>query len=315
MPLERPARDPAEIGIVVDDEDPQAGHALDSATSGRLRRWRCGQGGKELDVREGLAHEPDGARKIRIVVVAGAGRVARHRQDPQLRMALPEATDERAPRHARHHHVGEDEVERRPFDRLQRLRSGRRGRDLEAAPLERPGERSPHRALVFHQQDPDARSVDVVVRHLGHAPGRRVRGARERDLERRALRRLREHADLGADRVGDRPYGRKPEPGALSRILGRHEGIEDAIAHLRIDSGTRIGNAENDAGPASVRMWLGVGLVAHGDPQHAAVRHRVASVEREIEDDLFEMRRIGEHPARFRWSGQLELHVRAQCPA
>jgi hypothetical protein len=55
--------------------------------------------------------------------------------------------------------------------------------------------------------------------------------------------------------------------------------------------------------------------MARRDPQAAAIRHRVARVQRQVHDHLVELRRVDPHaPARL-LQREVELHAAAEQPA
>ena len=130
--------------------------------------------------------------------------------------------------------------------------------------------------------------------------------ARQRHLERRAFSHLREHVDLSLHLVDDGPHGREAEPGALAGFLRRDERIEHAVADLRRDAAARVDHRQDNPvvlGPLVVEVDRG------GDPEHAAVGHRVTCVHPEVEDDLFDVRRIAHDLGRAIGRRDLQLDV------
>ena len=89
---------------------------------------------------------------------------------------------------------------------------------------------------------------------------------------------------------------RQPEPGSLADLLGREERLERAGGNLRSHANAGVADRQFDIG---ARIELGV-IVADlddpiGDRQRAAVGHRVAPVDRKVEQRDFDLGRVGHH--------------------
>ena len=100
--------------------------------------------------------------------------------------------------------------------------------------------------------------------------------------------------------LDDGVYGREPEPGPLADALGREEGFENVGLDLGTHADPGVAYAQHRVGPrARARMRAhedGVELDVGGlDGQAPALRHRVACVHRQVQDDLLDLRGIGLH--------------------
>ena len=141
------------------------------------------------------------------------------------------------------------------------------------------------------------------------APGRPARAARlrgrlqragQQDLEGRAPARLALHLDL-ARRTGRRCRGRWPAPGRCpcrSR-LGGEEGLEEVLPGLGRQPDARVAHGQPDPLPrAAVRTAPGRARQVRGlERERAACRHGVASVDRQVDDDLLQLARGRSAPA------------------
>ena len=104
-----------------------------------------------------------------------------------------------------------------------------------------------------------------------------------------------------------------PKPRALSGCLGREEGVEDAHPCRLVHTGARVGDGDpNERAGAEIGVGpsrVGRRDVVNRDGQLPAVRHRVASVDGEIDDDLLELGGIDPNPAVLGVEVQLDLDV------
>src|SRR3954471_24849082 len=187
--------------------------------------------------------------------------------------------------HAGHDEVGDERVERAlgPPD-LERLLGVRGGADPVAVELDHLRDERADDLLVLDEQD-GALAGPEVDRRLGLDAGDDGRGARQEDVERGAFARLAGDADVAAALRHDPVDGREPEARALAGLLRREERLEDVLARLLVDAGPRVGDAERDVRPGLGAQELRVGARELGVPgrdrKHAALGHRVASVDRE----------------------------------
>ena len=93
-------------------------------------------------------------------------------------------------------------------------------------------------------------------------------------------------ADRAACLLDDPVHHREPEPGALADALRAEERLEDAGARLLVHPVPGVGDRDDRIAPH----------VGSPDRQRAAVGHRVARVQSEIDEHLSELSLIGVHP-------------------
>ncbi len=105
------------------------------------------------------------------------------------------------------------------------------------------------------------------------------------------------HVDEAAGLLDDAVDGREAEPGSLADFLGREERLEDLVDDLGRYAGAGIGDIDaHVVGGRHAVVGQSRGFIRrdvgrlHG--QLAAIRHRVAGVDREIDDHLFELRDV-----------------------
>ena len=182
----------------------------------------------------------------------------------------------------------------------------------DAVPLEQPQGRLPIRGhehpvpswtslrpMTWHDSaSSSTRRTVSIPRGTGGASSVSTPGRGQVDEERRAGPRLAldpHGAPVLRDDAEDRG---EAHTRALVRLLGREERFEDVVLHVPADALARVGNGEHDevAGPAfrvAVQVRIGQGEFGRRNHQTAAAHHRVAGVDREIEEDLLELGRIG----------------------
>ena len=120
---------------------------------------------------------------------------------------------------------------------------------------------------------------------------------RQEDAERGALARFRIHIDEAAGLLDDAIDGRQPKAGALADFLGGEERLEDLVDDVGGNPGAGVGDIDPDiirrrhALVGHLRGFIRC-QIAGLHRQLAAVRHRVASVDREIDDHLLELRDV-----------------------
>ncbi len=122
--------------------------------------------------------------------------------------------------------------------------------------------------------------------------------ARQINLDRRA------DADLGIDfhvtaGLTDEAIDlAETKAGSLADFLGRVERVECPHQNIGRHSRSRIGDGEKHVLPRRDRIFLGESIVHIGirclDRQLAAVRHRVARIDRKVDDSIFKLNAVGQ---------------------
>jgi hypothetical protein len=113
-------------------------------------------------------------------------------------------------------------------------------------------------------------------------------GGGQVDGERRSFARRARDSHVTTTLGDDCVDGREPQAGPLAQPLRREEGVECASHRLVVHSCSRVRHGELDVAPSGRRAGD-----AHADRHSPAVGHRVARVDDEVHDDLFELPRIG----------------------
>ena len=202
-------------------------------------------------------------------------------------------------RHARHDHVGHQQVDPMPAvpDQVQgRLPVGGRQHGV-SGPFEVLRDDRPQRVMVFHEQE-----------GLGPCRGRRsggprfflegLVGGREVHGEHRPLPGGAFHED-GSPALAHDPIGhREAQPRALALLLGGEEGIEDPALDggVHAHPGVRDPQPRIAAGGQRVRphgQGRLEGDVTGVEGEDAPLRHRVAGVDAEVHHHLLQARRVG----------------------
>ena len=135
-----------------------------------------------------------------------------------------------------------------------------------------------------------------------------------------AARRALQH-DVAAALLHDPVDGGEPEAGALPRLLGGEEGLEDPGLVGRLDAHAGVAHLQRDvgAGPDAVRPGCrrvaGQLAVRGGDRDPAALRHRVARVHHQVHQHLLDLARIGQHVPEGGVVGEVEHDVGADQAA
>jgi hypothetical protein len=224
--------------------------------------------------------------------------------------------------HARHYHVGEEEVDVPPvvaqhgegFDPIPRLQ------DPVAVPAQDLVGQLAHQRLVLDQQDrlrsaPSRRARRVLPREVGLG----VVGG-EVDGERAPRAGLAGDEHLAAALRHDAVDGREAEAGAVSRPLGREERLEDPLLDVAAHADARVPDGERDVAPGlelgpvphAAAADLGVG---RGDREDTPGRHRIARVHGEVHQDLLELAGVRPGVAQARRQRRPELDVLADDAA
>src|SRR5205807_3236820 len=107
-------------------------------------------------------------------------------------------------------------------------------------------------------------------------------------LEGSAASRLAGNGDVAAALLHDAVDGSQAEAGAAAFALGREERLEDALHRLAVHPAAGVAHVQHDVGarlddayPADGRLVDAD--VAGGDPQASAARHRVASIDHQVQ--------------------------------
>ena len=95
--------------------------------------------------------------------------------------------------------------------------------------------------------------------------------------------------------LDDAQGGGQPQSGALARLLGGKEGIENLILDFRRNAGTRVGDANHHMGS---RLGFGMrrhifvvqGAILRCNDKPAAVGHGVAGIDAQVHQHLTELR-------------------------
>ena len=197
--------------------------------------------------------------------------------------------------------VGEQQIEGRcTLERAERLLGARAGNDRASERAQKIEHHLAHIGIVLDQQDahPAAHGAlalgRVFDRQRGFGGGdierdRRAGAERARDRD-RALRLAHEAID-----------GAQAQAGAAAAFLGGEKRLEGALAHLVGHAAAVVGDRDRDEAPA-VRAGLGFAVdIARqrvagpgAKAQPAAARHRIARIDRDIEQRRFELAGVGQ---------------------
>ena len=206
----------------------------------------------------------------------------------------------------------------RPHD-LECLLAARRLEHRVPVALQRGARDMPHFTLILGDENRlgAAKRLRRCGRDRWHVDF--VRHARQVHLERRAVTALAVHPNRSAALLDDAVHGRETKTRAFAALLGREERLENPRLRRLVHSGAGIGDGQHHVragdGAAMGRRVRGVELdVRRLDRQLPARQHRVASVDREVDDDLLDLPRIGVDAIERRRQPRLELDVLADQP-
>src|SRR5262249_55518611 len=147
-------------------------------------------------------------------------------------------------------------------------------------------ERLSNRSVVLDEQE-------CFVAPAGSAAGDQrlvgdfFSGARKQNAKRGSLADLAFDRNLSAALLYSSVHGSKPKAGSFSLRLSREEWLEDAALGRLVHPFTCIGDGESD-----VRFRRGF-FVPSPDDEPTFVRHCVSRIGGEVENDLFELMRVG----------------------
>ena len=193
----------------------------------------------------------------------------------------------------------------------QRDVAGRRFENGVAVALEHLPRHQPHRRRILRDQHRLRAAPRLRRRGPGDRGGHGLVHARQVDLEGRSPPRLGIHGDEPARLLHDPVHGGEPQPGSFAGFLCREKRLEDAGLGLLVHADARIRHGQHDV-PTRARFHHHVGRL---DGQPPSPRHRVAGVDRQIDDDLLELPGIRLHSAQVggEWHG--EVNVRSDQPS
>ena len=144
--------------------------------------------------------------------------------------------------------------------------------------------------------------------------------ARQENAERRAGARLALAEDIAARLLDDAVDHRQAEAGALADLLGGEERLENLRAHVGRDAVSVVLDFDQHIIGRSDRHLLqaaafGGGKVARAQRDPAALAHRVARVDDEVDDHLLELVEVGLHQPEIAAVHDIELDRLANQPA
>ena len=142
---------------------------------------------------------------------------------------------------------------------------------------------------------------------------------REQDAKHRSLALLAVHEHASADPADNPVHGGKSESGALPQPFRRKEWLEHASEHVRRHAVAVVPEPDLDVithGHAASRApATGAHVLAdRADRDEAALRHRVACVDGEVDEHLRELAAIHEHVRQVGGHARLESHALADQP-
>ena len=134
-------------------------------------------------------------------------------------------------------------------------------------------------------------------------------GDRQVDREVRPLPHRGLDDDVAPRLLNDAVHGGESQARASARLLGREERFEDARAGLAVHAGALVHDRQHGVlAAARLGMLREVAIVeqlgARGHAQRAPVRHGVASVGHQVDDDPFQLDRIHRHARRGGIAGE-----------
>ena len=136
----------------------------------------------------------------------------------------------------------------------------------------------------------------------------------QKNLEHRAELRLAVDEDRAAVLFDDAVHRCEPEPRALAKLFGRIERFEQTFSSRIVHPYAGVADGEHDVlADCRARMSGYVRPVEFHigrlDQQGAAARHRVSGIERKVQNDLFDLSRVGADPVERCLRPPLEPYV------
>ena len=145
-----------------------------------------------------------------------------------------------------------------------------------------------HGGFVIHDEDQFVLAARQFGGNVRGPFGGRLGLRGKVDFERRALSRFAVCSDESTVALHDGQRGREPEAGALADFLGGEKGIEDFLDDSRRNAGPSVLDLDKNV-RSQFCLWVQAGVmrveaeVLGGDDQLAAIRHGIARVHTEIE--------------------------------
>jgi hypothetical protein len=154
-----------------------------------------------------------------------------------------------------------------------------------------------HGGLVLDDEDGLVAAAQLGVFTVGRRDGRHF-ADREEDFQVGAPAHLAAHFDPAFLLRDDAVNRGESEAAAFADFLGGEKWLEDAAERGGVHAAARVGEAEADeASGAGLRVAAGLRAVEFhrggADDELAALRHRVAGVHHEVDDDLLDVALVG----------------------
>src|SRR5271165_635213 len=281
--------------------------------------------GRELLQAERLGQKLDTAVAVEPLTERVLG-IPRNEYHLHVRVDLPHFADEPGPVHMRHDNIGDQQIDRffGIADQIESRFATLRLYYLVAFVAQRAGAEDPDRIVILDEHD-GAVPGQILYRDdfgdIGSSGRHRIRrlAARQVNLEDRALPGRAAYENETACLLDDAVDRRQAETGSGAEFFGRKEGVENA-------SPVRLGDA--DAGIRHLDQYIVASRhhlvtasqftflmdVCRANGQRAAAWHRVAGIDGEIDDDLFELALVNLHKAETAPVHDLEVDVFADEP-
>ena len=200
--------------------------------------------------------------------------------------------------HARHVQVGDDGVEARSLQQLQRHRARLGGGDLVARAFEHRAHHLGDLVLVVHHQQPRLRGgLGGVQRHAAGGVAR-LAADRQAEAERSAaaVAAVAFEHQVAAVLAQHGARHRQPESGAQPLGLGGEEGLEDARLHRLRHAGPGVGHTQPDALRAVVAPRLHAGLQRDAArPRGISAGQRLLRIDDQVQQHLAHLVAVGHH--------------------
>ncbi|GBC91064.1 hypothetical protein HRbin14_01821 [bacterium HR14] len=211
--------------------------------------------------------------------------------------------------------IGDENVKSVLLADLQGFLGGCAGMNRMPHHLKHQAEAFTHAVIVFHQQDSRRRGLDTFARQQGFGDNR-FRIAWEADAELSPLPRLAENLQKAVILVNDSIDRCQPQPVPI-HAFGGVEGFKNMRQVFGRDANSLVAHAQAFVFPGrgilgERRSWLfnpmGIGTDGNG----AAIWHRVACIQHEVHQNLFQLGGVYQHNLGRRVKLEFNLHPLAQ---